>query len=146
MINNQDIICKICLTNQEEDSNPLINLCKCQGTISSVHYQCLKYWMQTKLSTKENEMKTVTSYNMKSFNCEICKTPYPCKLVINSLVRFRSENTYFDIIEYTRPENKNYIILESLNQLKDNNNYKSIQVITLEEGIKINMVSSEFNS
>jgi hypothetical protein len=95
--------------------------------------------MQTKLSTKENEMKTVTSYNMKSFNCEICKTPYPCKLYFY-LVRFRSENAYFDIIEYTRPENKNYIILESLNQLKDNNNYKSIQVITLEEGIKINMV------
>ena len=29
--------------------------------------------------------------------------------------------------------------MESLNQLKDNNNYKSIQVINLEEGIKIVM-------
>jgi len=35
--------------------------------------------MSTKLSIKENEKKTVTSYNMKSFNCEICKTPYPRK-------------------------------------------------------------------
>ncbi len=56
------------------------------------------------------------------------------------LVRFRSENNYFDIIDYTRPLNKNYIILESLNQVKDNNNYKSIQVITLEENEKIVMV------
>jgi hypothetical protein len=55
-------------------------------------------------------------------------------------VRFRSENNYFDIIDYTRPLNKNYIILESLNQVKDNNNYKSIQVITLEENEKIVMV------
>ena len=51
-------------------------------------------------------------------------------------MRFRSENNYFDIIDYTRPLNKNYIILESLNQVKDNNNYKSIQVITLEENEK----------
>jgi hypothetical protein len=55
-------------------------------------------------------------------------------------VRIRSENTFYDIIDYVRPENKNYIILESLNQLKDNNNYKSIQVITLEENEKIIMV------
>jgi len=68
---------------------------------------------------------------MKSFNCEICKTPYP--------LRFRSENNCFDIIDYVRPIDKNYIILESLNQLKDNNNYKSIQVITLEENEKIVM-------
>jgi len=87
--------------------------------------------MKTKLTIKENEKKSVTSYNMKSFNCEICKTPYP--------LRIRSSNTFYDIIDYTRPVDKNYIILESLNQLKDNNNYKSIQVITLEENEKIVM-------
>lgn len=32
-----------------------------------------------------------------------------------------------------RPENQNYIILESLNQLKDNNNLKSIHVIVLQD-------------
>ena len=58
-----------------------------------------------------------------------------------NIVRFKSDNINFDIIEYKRPTDKNYIILESLNQLKDNNNYKSIQVITLEEGVKIIMVS-----
>ncbi len=57
-------------------------------------------------------------------------------------MRFRSENNYFDIIDYTRPVNKNYIILESLNQVKDNNNYKSIQVITLEENEKVVMVEN----
>jgi len=75
--------------------------------------------------------KTVLSYNMKSFNCEICKTPYP--------LRFRYNNKYFEIIGCSRPLNFNYIVLESLNQLKDNNNYKSIHVITLNEGERIVM-------
>ena len=63
-------------------------------------------------------------------------------VLLFNLVRFKSDNINFDIIDYKRPTDKNYIILESLNQLKDNNNYKSIQVITLEEGIKIIMVSN----
>ena len=75
---NPEILCKICLSNHEDDENPLINLCKCTGSISCLHFLCLKKWMETKLNIKENEKKTVTSYNMKSFNCEICKTPYPC--------------------------------------------------------------------
>ena len=37
------------------------------------------------------------------------------------------------MIDIIRPTNKNYIILESLNQLKDNNNLKSIHVINLDE-------------
>lgn len=39
---------------------------------------------------------------------------------------------HFNLIEYTKPVNKDYIILESLNQVKENNNFKSIHVITLE--------------
>ena len=38
--------------------------------------------MNTKLSIKTNEKGTVTSYNIKTFNCEICKQPYPCKYYI----------------------------------------------------------------
>jgi hypothetical protein len=53
------------------------------------------------------------------------------------VVRFRYDNTFFDLIDYTRPSEKNYIILESLNQLKENNNQKSIQVITLENDKRI---------
>ena len=91
--------------------------------------------MSIKLSHKENEKKTVSSYNMKSFNCEICKTPYP--------LRFKFENNYFDLIDSARPAS-NYIVLESLNQLKDNNNYKSIHVIILNEDEKIILVNIFF--
>ena len=76
----EDIMCKICLANNNDILNPLVNLCRCTGGIRYSHYDCLKKWMQTKLSIKQNGNKnTVTSYNIKSFNCEICKTPYPCK-------------------------------------------------------------------
>jgi E3 ubiquitin-protein ligase DOA10 len=80
---SQEIPCKICYSNSDEESNPMINLCKCSGSISSIHFNCLKKWMNTKLSTKENEKKTVVSYSMKSFNCEICMVPYPCMIILN---------------------------------------------------------------
>jgi len=129
--NMDGVLCKICLTNNEEEGNPLINLCRCSGSMEFIHYSCVKMWMNTKLSNKVNESQTVFSYNMKSFNCEICKTPYP--------LRFRYNNSFYEIIECARPLSSNYIVLESLNQLKDNNNYKSIHVITLNENDRIVM-------
>jgi len=123
-----DVSCKICLSNDEDSENPLINLCKCSGSLLFVHFYCLKKWMSVKMSYKENNQKTVSSYNMKSFNCEICKTPYP--------VRIKFLDKFFDLIEAPKPQ-ENYIVLESLNQVKDNNNYKSIHVITLKEDEKI---------
>ena len=78
-VNVDNEICKICLMNNEEERNPLVTLCKCSGSMQFIHYNCVKFWMNTKLSNKENELKTVSSYNMKCFNCEICKYPYPCK-------------------------------------------------------------------
>jgi len=130
-------LCKICLSDEVEADNPMINLCKCSGSLLFVHFSCLKSWMKVKLSYKENNKKTVFSYNMKSFNCEICKTPYP--------LRFKSGESYFDLIDSNRP-NCNYIVLESLNQVKDNNNYKSIHVITLNEDEKIILVKQEINN
>jgi len=110
-----------------DEINPLVELCRCTGGIKYTHYNCLKLWMQTKLSKKENEKKSVTSYNIKSFNCEICKTPFPFRLTTNG------DSQIYDLIDIVRPTNTNYIILESLNQLKDNNNIKSIHVINLDD-------------
>lgn len=77
--NSDEAMCKICYCNSNEDINPLVHLCNCIGGIGFAHYFCIKKWMETKLSIKENEKKTVKSYSIRSFNCEICKTPYPCK-------------------------------------------------------------------
>jgi len=78
---SEDKICKICYHDSNDETNPLVNICEiCTGGIKFAHYECLKRWMKTKLNIKENEKKTVKSYNIKSYNCEICKTPYPCKI------------------------------------------------------------------
>ena len=119
-------ICKICYSEEnEKDKNPLVHLCNCSGGLRFSHFECIKKWMETKLQKKENEKKTVTSYNIKSFNCEICKTPYPFKFKLNGIEK------PFELIDLQKPTDCNYIILESLNQMKENCNIKSIHVIQL---------------
>lgn len=56
-------------------------------------------------------------------------------------MKFKFGLKEYDIIDLNRPQDKNYIILESLNQLKDKNNYKSIQIITLKANERILMVN-----
>ena len=83
--------------------------------------------METKLEIKENEKHTVKNYTIKSFNCEICKTPYPFKFKIEG------NEKIFDLINIERPNNCDYIILESLNQMKHDCNVKSIHMIILND-------------
>ena len=119
-------ICKICYSeDNDKANNPLVHLCNCNGGLRFSHFECIKKWMETKLVTKENEKKTVKSYNIKSFNCEICKTPYPFKFKLNGVEK------PFELIDLQKPSGCDSIILESLNQMKENCNIKSIHVIQL---------------
>ena len=143
--------CKICYSDiNEKETNPLVHLCNCNGGLRFSHFMCIKKWMETKLQIKENEKKTVKSYNIKSFNCEICKTPYPFRFKISGI-----ENP-FELIDLQKPLGYDYIVLESLNQMKDNCNIKSIHVIQLgnddliigrghESDIRINDISVSRN-
>jgi len=125
-IPDDERICKICYSEEnDKENNPLVHLCNCNGGLRFSHFLCIKKWMETKLVTKENEKKTVKSYNIKSFNCEICKTPYPFKFKLNGIEK------PFELISLEKPTNSDYIILESLNQMKENCNIKSIHVIQL---------------
>ena len=131
--NNQNpdnkIICKICYSEENTDENPLINLCHCNGYMKYSHFNCLKLWIKTKLTIKENSKKNVKSYLFSSFNCKICKTPYPYKFKIKN----NKINKIYNLIDIDKPENENYLVLESLDQIKENNNIKLINVITLNE-------------
>ena len=119
-------MCKICYSDDnDKENNPLVHLCNCNGGLRFSHFECIKKWMETKLVTKENEKKTVKSYNIKSFNCEICKTPYPFKFKLNGIEK------PFELIDLQKPVDCDYIVLESLNQMKENCNIKSIHVIQL---------------
>lgn len=77
-IKDPEIVCKYCLLHECGNGSALVKLCVCSESMS-VHYDCVKKWITMKLSHKKNEKETVFSYNMKSFNCDVCRTPYPCK-------------------------------------------------------------------
>ena len=125
-IPDDERLCKICYSEEnDKEVNPLVHLCNCNGGLRFSHFECIKKWMETKLQKKENEKKTVTSYNIKSFNCEICRTPYPFKFKLNGVEK------PFELIDLEKPAGCDYIILESLNQMKENCNIKSIHVIQL---------------
>jgi hypothetical protein len=125
-IPDDERLCKICYSEEnDKEVNPLVHLCNCNGGLRFSHFECIKKWMETKLQKKENDKKTVTSYNIKSFNCEICRTPYPFKFKLNGI------DKPFELIDLEKPSGCDYIILESLNQMKENCNIKSIHVIQL---------------
>ena len=123
----EKILCKFCYAEEADPfNNPMIHLCNCKGYLNYAHFNCIKYWMSTKIIKKENDKKTVMNYFLPQFNCEICKVPFPFKFRLN-----RNKNKIYELIDIERP-NCNYIILESLNQKKENNeNHKFIHVIKL---------------
>ena len=66
-------VCRICLS-EEEEGNPLISPCKCTGSLSNIHLECIREWLEGKKHMKETPY--VNSYIWKQLECEICKNPY----------------------------------------------------------------------
>ena len=67
--------CRICYRNDSDLNDPLISPCKCSGSMSYIHYKCLKSCIEAKIQKKKEE--NFISYYWKNFNCEICLFPYP---------------------------------------------------------------------
>ena len=124
--NDEKILCRICYCEEDDiENNPMVHLCKCKGGINYAHYKCIKLWMKTKLLILMNKKRTVKTYYINRFNCEICKMPYPFRFKIPG------NNKIFELIDIIRPQIGNYIVLESLDQVKENNNNKYIHIIKL---------------
>ena len=117
----QDEICRICYSNDNsKENNPMISICKCKGSMN-LHLECLKMWLESKLQIKEINNKPGVSYIIDKFNCELCHDPYP--------ITIKNNNNYYNLINYNIPEGQNYIILQSLNSIKENNYPLSIHVL-----------------
>lgn len=101
-----DIQCKVCWDNTSTPENPLLNSCQCDGSVRFIHYECLKYWLKQKMAKKEEP--NLISYTWKQFECEICKKPYPYVFKSNGL-SYRLVDVEADL-----PQDKNYLLLESL--------------------------------
>lgn len=81
-IDDESIECLFCLHHKKEDNSPLFKICKCKETLS-IHHSCIKEFVSKKLNVKNNNSddSCVISYNLKDFNCTVCRTPYPCKFL-----------------------------------------------------------------
>ena len=98
--------CRICFSNESNDSNPLLSPCKCDGSLKYIHYKCLKNWINAKINNDSSisEDDLVISYDSKDIKCEICKEKFPDYIYYH--------NKYYNIKFYS-PSFKKYLILES---------------------------------
>ncbi|XP_021178195.2 E3 ubiquitin-protein ligase MARCH7 isoform X2 [Fundulus heteroclitus] len=59
-------LCRICQMREESSSsNPLIQPCRCTGSLQYVHQECIKRWLRSKISSGTN-LEAITT-------CELCK-------------------------------------------------------------------------
>ena len=119
--------CRICFDGSSSVENPKVHLCSCKDFI---HLQCLKHWIRTKIQKRQNLKKTVLTYYLKKFACEVCMTPYPLKFKINGL------DKEYSLIDLELPYEENFIALESLNYCKGNYQ-KIIHIVKLFDEIII---------
>ncbi|KAL4452983.1 hypothetical protein ABPG73_000909 [Tetrahymena malaccensis] len=105
MINeSQQRQCKICLGEEETADNFFCNPCDCKGSCEYVHFECLKNWIQSKVKQKKADNTIV--YSWKKSDCELCKKPLPKHV--------NYHNKLNDLLDIEIPEDKPYIILESI--------------------------------
>ena len=116
--------CRICFDVISSKDNPKICLCQCKDFI---HYECLKRYMSTKLEIHENEKGTVKTYACNKFNCDVCLAPYPIRF------RIAEFNRIYELIDLNMPSELDYVILESLDFIKDNGNIKTVHIVELND-------------
>lgn len=93
--------CRVCLSEEQSDSNPLVSVCECAGTVKYVHLECLQEWLRTRLDI--DHTPNVLSYHWRSLDCELCKTTFPVVIALEdrtvSLVDVNKSNYPFIVLE-----------------------------------------------
>ena len=95
--------CRICLLEEGEIDEFLVNPCNCKGTSEFVHIKCLQDWISSKVKKKVNPGVTCTYW--KKLNCEVCKTSLP------DIVDAGDKSGALQVIPIQRPDTP-YILLE----------------------------------
>ncbi|XP_052355163.1 E3 ubiquitin-protein ligase MARCHF7-like [Oncorhynchus keta] len=82
-------LCRICQMGEESPSNPLIEPCRCTGSLQYVHQDCIKKWLRSKISSGTN-LDAITT-------CELCKEKLHLNIDnfdINELHRTHEKSEY----------------------------------------------------
>jgi hypothetical protein len=129
-------VCRICLGEENKGVDPLISPCKCAGTMSHIHLECLREWLNSKKTMKEGP--SVTTYCWKNLQCELCMVRFPAQVFLDGTVVSDRMNLTpkqrqklgkpIEILEYETPES-NFIAIESVTL----QNIRIVHVIDLKE-------------
>ena len=112
--------CRICLSDSQTDSNPLISPCKCAGTMKFIHIDCLQEWLRSRLNCRTSGVSV--SYFWQTLDCELCKEDFPTTIQIRGANR--------DLVEVHKP-NSAFIVLEDLRR---ENSSRGLHVVSMTEG------------
>ena len=112
--------CRICLLEEGEVDEFLVNPCDCKGTSEFVHIKCLQDWISSKVKKKVNP--GVTCSYWKKLNCEVCKLPLPDLCDI--------DDKGVELIPIQRPDTP-YIVLERVFYDKSKENYDNSKMLVL---------------
>ncbi|KAJ8350213.1 hypothetical protein SKAU_G00253430 [Synaphobranchus kaupii] len=82
-------LCRICQMREESPSNPLLEPCRCTGSLQYVHQDCMKKWLRSKISSGSS-LDAVTT-------CELCKEKLHLNIEnfdVNELYRTHERSEY----------------------------------------------------
>ena len=126
-VNKLPKICRICYMEEVSDSkNPLVQPCKCSGSMKYIHLNCLKQWLFTKSCTRLEKKQNFSMFIIKPVECELCKTRLPDFIMHNDKL--------YELLDF-RTEFENHLTIESLTV--DKNNNKCLYVINLDDNYSI---------
>lgn len=115
-------VCRICYGEEDTASNPLVQPCKCSGSMKYIHLTCLKQWLNTSRCIKVESNENCSIFLVKQVECELCKTKFP------DLIKHHGK--LYHILDFDS-EFPNSLVLESLTLDKKKN--KFIYVISLDK-------------
>ena len=128
-IKKKNLICRICYMEEEDGGeDPLVQPCKCSGSLKYIHLKCLKHWIFTRSCMKVESNECCSVFVFKEVECEICKTKLPDLVSHNGKLH--------SLLDFSE-EFKNYLILETLT-LDDEDN-KFLYVISLDKNRNIKL-------
>lgn len=118
--------CRICLGEASMSDNPLISPCACDGSMKHVHLMCLREWLKSKMSVRENG--SVVMYSWHVVACELCREQFP------ETVKYA--NTTIDLFDFHLADLA-YIVLQDLQSSPHDHLF---YVISLYEGDSVRIV------
>jgi len=101
--------CRICLDETSDAENPIVQMCKCSGTLKGIHVNCLRKWFAKK--TLKKETGNLVSLYHKPLFCEICKTE-----LSDSITKDKRE---YSLIEFPEIKGPHMILEASIGKRKN---------------------------